>query len=234
MPDRPSDLARLVRRRIAEAGDASRAPRMQTYMKSAMPYRGVTAVPLRAICRTAYAELPLSDRAEWEACVRLLWDEAAYREERYAALALTSHRAYRQHQDPDTLPLYRHLVVTGAWWDLVDSLASHGVGAVLADYPDQVTPVVRDWAVDEDLWLRRTAILCQLARKERTDEKLLRFVLEANLEGTLHGAEFFVRKAIGWALREHAKTDPAWVRGSVSEHHERLSGLSRREALMHL
>ena len=90
------------------------------------------------------------------------------------------------------------------------------------------------WAVDDDLWLRRTAILAQLKRKDGTDLDLLRLALEQNLEDSLHGREFFIRKALGWALREHAKTDPDWVRAFVAEHEDRLSGLTRREALKHL
>ncbi len=234
MPDAVTNLVRLVRRRIAEVADPERAPRMQAYMKSSMPYRGVSSVPLRALCREVYDAHPLPERATWESCVRELWDGADYREERYAAMALTSHRFYRVHQDPDTLGLYRHLVVSGAWWDFVDSLASHNVGAILAAHPLEVTPTVRAWAADDDLWVRRTAILCQLQRKENTDVDLLRDVLEANLEGSRFGSEFFVRKAVGWALRQHARVDPDWVRTFVARHAERLSGLSRREALKHL
>lgn len=234
MPDPVTELVRLVRRRIAEVADPGRAPRMQAYMRSSMPYRGVTSVPLRALCRKVYDAHPLPDRASWESCVRTLWDDAGYREERYAAMALTSHRLYRAHQDPETLGLYRHLVVSGAWWDFVDSLASHNVGAILATHPLDVTPTMREWAVDDDLWLRRTAILCQLQRKEATDVDLLRATLEVNLEGSRFGSEFFVRKAVGWALRQHARVDPDWVRAFVARHQDRLSGLSRREALKHL
>ncbi|MGN6574768.1 MAG: DNA alkylation repair protein [Nocardioides sp.] len=230
MPDLVDDL----RSRIADAGDPERAPRMQAYMKSALPFRGVSSVPLRAITREVVAAHPLPDRAAWEAAVLELWDGAAYREERYAALAVAGHRLYRAHRDPGSLPLYRHLVVTGAWWDLVDTIAAQHVGEVLGRFPDAVAPVMRSWAEDEDLWLRRTAVLCQLKRKAATDLDLLRFLLEHNLEDSLHGREFFVRKALGWALREHARTDPGWVRAFVAEHDARLSGLTRREALKHL
>ncbi len=94
--------------------------------------------------------------------------------------------------------------------------------------------MVRQWAVDDDLWLRRTAMICQLHRKDDTDVDLLREVLEANLEDSRYGREFFVRKALGWALRQHARVDPDWVRAFVAEHEDDLSGLSRREALKHL
>jgi 3-methyladenine DNA glycosylase AlkD len=234
MPDQAADLVRLVRERIAEAADADRAPQMQAYMRSAMPYRGVTAVPLRTIMKDVLDPHPLADRDAWESCVRELWDAAEFREEKYAALAVASHRSYRAYQDPATIPLYRHLVVSGAWWDLVDTVATRSIGGVLGGYRDDVTQTIRDWSVDDDMWLRRTAIISQLHHKEQTDLDLLREVIEANLEGSRHGREFFVRKAIGWALRQHARTDPEWVSAFVAAHESQLSGLSRREALKHL
>lgn len=228
------DLVEEVRAGIAAVADPVRAPRMQAYMKSAMPFRGVGADPLRRLCRRLYAAHPLPDRPSWADAVRRLWDEASYREERYAALALARHRHYREFQDPETLRLYRRLVVTGAWWDLVDDLGSHHVGGILATHRPETTPVIREWAVDEDLWLRRTAILCQLQHKEDTDTDLLRHALEQNLEGSLHGREFFIRKACGWALRQHAYVDEDWVREFVQAHGAQISRLTRREALKHL
>ncbi len=223
-----------LRRRLAEAADPERAPRMQAYMKSSMPFRGVSAVPLRKICREVFAEHRLPDRASWEHAVRTLWDDATYREERYAAVSLSEHRFYREHQDPAALALYHHLVVTGAWWDLVDGVAAHQVGRILRGDPDAVTPVVRSWAREDDLWVRRTAVLCQLGSKTDTDTDLLEDVLTANLEGSPYGDRFFIRKAVGWALREFGRTDPAWVRAFVAAHEAELSGLSRREALRNL
>jgi 3-methyladenine DNA glycosylase AlkD len=234
MPDPATELTQRIRSRIAEVADPARAEPMRAYMRSTMPFRGVPAKPLRAVCRAVYDEHRLPDRDSWVRGVRGLWDGASYREERFAALALTTHRHYRAYQDPASLPLYRHLVVTGAWWDFVDTLASHNIGGVLATHRAVVTPTVLAWAVADDLWLRRTAILCQLGHKDDTDPVLLRAALEANLEDSRFGREFFVRKAIGWALRQHARVDPAWVRAFVDGHAEQLSGLSRREALKHL
>jgi 3-methyladenine DNA glycosylase AlkD len=230
----PGLLVRLVRRRIAERADPAKAPQMRAYMKSALPYRGVTSVPLRGLLTEVYDAHPLADRGDWEAAVRELWDDAAYREERYAAMALASDPRYLAHQDPDALELYRHLVVTGAWWDYVDPLASRNVGRILASHRDVVTSLMLTWSAADDLWLRRTAILCQLQHKDGTDLELLSQVVTTNLEGSRYGSEFFVRKAIGWALRQHARTDPDWVRTFVAEHDAGLSLLSRREALKHL
>ena len=191
---------------------------------------------LRALLRPLLADPALAPatRQQWDAAVRALWDAPAYREERYAALALTGHRAAREWQDPQSLSLYRHLVETGAWWDFVDPLAADRVGPILLHHRDSVTPTVRDWAVDDDLWVRRTAILAQLKHRDDTDLALLTEVLDANLEDSLHGREFFVRKAVGWALRQHARTDADWVRAYVDSRAPRLSSLSRREALKHL
>lgn len=223
-----------LRASLAVAAQPCRAPAMQRYMKSSMPFLGLSMGDLRRICREVYARHRLPDEAAWRAAVLEVWEGATHREERYAAIELTGHRLYRAHQTPHALSLYHHLVVSGAWWDLVDGVASGRVGPILRAFPDQVTPVVRAWAVDPDLWLRRTALICQLGSKEETDLDLLRFVLEQNLTGSLHGSDFFIRKAVGWALRQHARIEPEWVRMFVDEHADRVSGLTRREALKHL
>ena len=97
-------------------------------------------------------------------------------------------------------------------------------------HPDEVEPVVRRWIASDDLWLRRLAIICQLDRKADTDLLLLTAAIDAASDSP----EFFLRKAIGWALRQHAKVDPGWVRDFVAEREQVLSGLSQREALKHL
>ncbi len=205
-------------------------------MKSAMPYRGVTSPQLRRLLRPILNDPAhqLATREQWEHTVRALWDEASHREERYAATALSRHRYYRSHQDSDTIPLYRHMIVTGAWWDHVDEIAAHLVGGILLAYPSSEQPRMRDWAHADDLWLRRTAILSQLRFATQTSRPLLEATIEANLLGSPFGSEFFIRKAIGWALRQYARTDPAWVAGYVTQLGDRLAPLSRREATKHL
>ena len=229
-------LVDAVRAALAEVGDPSRAAAQQAYMKSEMPYRGITSPELKALLRPLLADPALipASREGWESAVRGLWDGATYREERYAAIALTGHRTARAWQDPDTLGLYRHLVETGAWWDFVDAVAADRVGPILVRHRGVVTPVMQSYAVDDHLWVRRTAILAQLKHGADTDLVLLTEVLDANLEGSRHGREFFIRKGLGWALRQYARTDPDWVRAYVDSRGTRLSGLSRREALKHL
>ena len=224
-----------VRAALADRGDPARAAQQQAYMKSELPFVGLGAPALKALLRPLLAEHRLVDRALWQDAVQELWDDATHREEWYAAIALLRHRHYRRWLDPDLVPLLDHLVRTGAWWDVVDELAGHVVGQVLLDHRAATTPVVQAWSVDPDsLWIRRTAVLAQLRHGPDTDTDLLEQVLVANLDDTAYGREFFVRKALGWALRQHARTDPAWVRRFVQVHDRRLSGLSRREALKHL
>ncbi len=227
-------LVAAIRGALAAAGDAERAVRQQAYLRSAMPHRGLTAPELRDLLRPILTAHLLGDPRTWEDTARELWDAATHREEWYAALALLRHRHYRGWHGPELLDLYVHLVRTGRWWDVVDEIAGHLVGDVLAADREQVTPVVRTWANDDDLWVRRTSILAQLGHRGATDDELLAAVLVANLEGSRHGSEFFIRKAVGWALRDYARADPAWVLGFVDTHADRLSGLSRREALKHL
>ncbi|MCD4527247.1 DNA alkylation repair protein [Nocardioides sp. cx-173] len=224
------DLVESVRAALAAAGDAERARAQQAYMKSVMPYRGIGAPELRKVLRPPLALYRPASREEWTATVRALWDEAAYREERYAALAVARHRLAREWLDPGSLDLWRHLVVTGAWWDLVDEIAAHLVAPTLRSHRQKVAPVMRAWMTDDHLWLRRTAVLSQLGAKGETDVVLLRDAIEHNLEDR----SFWLRKAIGWALRDYARTDPDWVRAEVARLGDRLSGLSRREALKHL
>ncbi len=242
MDSADSDLVLTVRTALAVAADPARAPAMQAYMKSTMPCLGIAAPTLRSVLRPILAAHPLTDEETWQATVLELWGAAGFREERYAALAVARHRHHREHQQVHTLDLYEHLIRTGAWWDLVDEIAGHLVRDLLMTHREQVTPVMRAWAVSDDLWVRRSAVICQLGAGDRCDQDLLADVIEENLDGStrakparsVYGREFFIRKAVGWALRDHARTDPAWVLAFVTAHGSDLSGLSRREALKHL
>ena len=101
---------------------------------------------------------------------------------------------------------------------------------MLANARKERTPTLREWTTDKDRWKRRTSIIVQLKHKDETDLQLLAYAIEQNLDDK----DFFLRKAIGWALRQYARTDPAWVESFVASHYERLSNLSRREALRNL
>ncbi|MEU0795469.1 DNA alkylation repair protein [Amycolatopsis sp. NPDC005961] len=222
-------LVKAIRTGLAELADPVKAPAMQAYMKSVMPFRGVASPERNVLLKRVLADHILPDRVTYTATVLELWRGAEFREERYAAIALSEHRAYGRWQDPELLPMYEEMIVSGAWWDHVDELAIRRVGPILRADRGRVTPTMLSWAADRDLWRRRTAIICQIGAKEETDTDLL----TRTIEPAIAEPEFFLRKGIGWALRDYAKTSPDWVRSFVDDH-PGLSGLSRREALKHI
>jgi len=203
---------------------------MQAYMKSAMPYLGVAAVPLRQVCRELFKGVAWNDASDWHADVLAIWRGAQFREERYAAIELTGVKAARPFHDLSALPMYEEMIVNGAWWDYVDAIAGQRLWAILQREGEEMKRRMLAWSTDRDMWKRRSAILCQLRAKEQTDLEFL----YACIEPSLDSKEFFLRKAIGWALRQYAWTDPDEVRRYVARHESQLSNLSRREALKNI
>jgi 3-methyladenine DNA glycosylase AlkD len=235
-------LVRTIRLGLADAADPSKAPQMQAYMKSTMPYRGVSSPLLKGVCRGAFKAQPIGSVAEWQRIALELWRGAEFREERYAAILLTQAKAYRHFLTFSSLPMHEEMIVTGAWWDYVDVLASHNLGHILRADARRMKPLMRRWSRDANMWKRRSAILCQLGFKRETDLELLFDCIEPSLlrdatrdatRSTVAG-QFFIRKAIGWALRQYARTDPKAVQRYVKANRERLSPLSVREALKNL
>ncbi len=228
LPYADRDLVAAMRRALEERADAERAPQMQRYMKSEMPYHGVPSPAVKASCREVFAEHPLADYSAWRDTVLAMFRDASHREAWYCAVALAEYRKYRAHaRRRESLALYEELVTGSAWWDVVDTVASHLLGPLHAEHPGWMAEQMRAWATDADIWKRRSAILSQLARKDEADLALLYDCIAPNMDDR----EFFIRKAIGWALRQVAWRDPDEVVRYVEAHRERLSPLSKREAL---
>jgi len=225
-----TDLATTLRAGLAAVADSGQAPGMQAYMKSAMPYLGISAVPMRAVCKAVFAGLSWDDPAAWQRDVLAIWRGARFREERHAAIELTGIRAAKDFQTIEALGLYEEMIVSGAWWDYVDVIATHRLWAIFRHDPAAMKPRMLAWANDDDMWKRRSAILVQIKAKADTDLDLL----YACIEPSFASKEFFLRKAIGWALRQYAWTDPAEISRYVADNAGRLSGLSRREALKNI
>jgi len=203
---------------------------MQRYMKSSMPYHGVPATPMRQICKACFAGQEFKDAGEWRKAVLHIFRNAQFREEWYAAVELCLWRKARPFQTLDALPMYEEMIVGAAWWDIVDTLAGHAVGSLLREYPKPMTREMLAWSRSDNMWKRRASIICQLKLKKSTDLKLL----YACIEPSLVSKEFFLRKAIGWALRQYAWTDAAEIQRYVRANASRLSPLSKREALKNL
>ena len=207
----PDALVGLIRAALKELADPAKAGPMQVYMKSEMPYLGVPAPIRRKDCNQIFRTFKLPDEQSWREAVLDLWRNATYREERYEAIDLCGFRYYDEFQTPDRLPMYEEMIITGAWWDFVDDLAIRRVGTLLGRYPAEMRPHMLGWSTSVDIWKRRTSIICQIKFKEQTDLELL----YACIEPSIGEKEFFLRKAIGWALRAHAWVDPDEVAGSV-------------------
>jgi len=229
-----SSLLLSLRTALSRAGDPSFAVGMQSYMKSAIPCYGCKAAVSRQVFAEVMKDVTFVDGASWASAVATIWDGATHREERYAALYLARSAPGASPWRMDSavaLPLIRALVQSGAWWDYVDDLSSHHLCELFIAHPDVVRPELERWSQGDVLWLRRSAICAQLSCKgAQLDWPLLqRLILPAMSSET-----FWLRKAIGWALRQVARERPADVKSFVKQHYNELSVLSRREALKHL
>jgi 3-methyladenine DNA glycosylase AlkD len=227
-------LVEAIRAALRAHADAEKAPAMQAYMKSAMPFFGVARLVLDRVVVDAVKAQPLSSTAELFTAMAALWRNARHREERYAAIELpTCIGAHRRLIAPALLPLVEEMIVTGAWWDHVDDLSGNVLAELLRAHPDDVKPLLRRWAKGDDMWLRRAAMLCQ--RKLRGadfDAVLFYETVLASIGGkTKFADEFFIRKGIGWALRERSYAAPDEVMAFCREYDAQLSPLTKREAL---
>ena len=220
-------MTSFVAAQLESVANREKAVRMAAYMRTDMAFYGVQKADRKRILRELLRRFPAADRSEYRDQVSALW-RRPNREEKYLAIAVA--RAYPRYVTLSSVPLYRGLIVEGAWWDFVDEIAIHLIGAVLVGQRREMTPRVAVWIDDRDLWLRRTSIICQVGKRNETDEALLFDACSRRMTET----EFFIRKAIGWALRDYARTAPEAVRDFVIEHREQMSGLSFREATKHL
>jgi len=217
-------LTSAIRLALEAAANPANAVQMQKYMKSQTPYRGVNAPAQRKIYAQAVKQYPVKSSDEYQSVIEELWDNGSYREEKYAAFYIADR--YKKFQTLDALDLYRHLIVSGAWWDLVDGVASHLIGNLLQKHTQEMKKVLYAWIEDKDLWIRRTAILAQIRLKNETNWEMLKYFCEK----CLTEESFWIRKAIGWALREYSKTNPSAVRDFVQQNASRMSTVSLREA----
>ncbi|MER5461833.1 DNA alkylation repair protein [Streptomyces sp. NPDC002668] len=225
-----SDLADTVMERLTAVypagADPTRAAEAAAYMKDIAPHLGIYTSARRALSRTVLQGTPRPDEADCTAIALRCWELP---EREYQYFAVDYLRRYVGRCSSGFLPVVRRLVVNLSWWDTVDALASHVVGPlVTAD--TELKSAMDTWIDDDNLWVARTALLHQLRYKDATDtERLFRYCLTR-----ADDPDFFIRKAIGWCLREYAKTDPDAVRDFVDGARDRLSPLSVREATKHL
>lgn len=196
---------------------------MKAYMKNKFEFLGVKT-PARRKLAKAFFKQQTDSVVDWN-FINEAWNNL-YRELQYAALDYLESR--KKLLTPSDLPRLKKLAQTKSWWDTIDFL-DRLVGSIIARFPE-TKEIILAWSCDEDIWLRRLAINHQLLRKEETDIELLEKILVNNLAQS----EFFINKAIGWALRDYSKTNPDWVRAFIERHQTEMAALSIREGSKYL
>jgi len=205
-----------------EHADPGKAAQMNAYMKGRFEYLGLPTPLRRELTKQFFKENGLPGLQEVIPLVESCW-EMPHREYKYFALELLV--KMKKQLGHDAIYLYEKLIPDQGWWDTVDLIAPTLVGYHLLQYPGERAAYVNKWINSGNIWLQRSAILFQLKYRSGTDTRLLTSVILRLKDSK----EFFIRKAIGWILREYSKTDPDFVVRFVQS--QDLSGLSHREAL---
>ncbi|WP_416828566.1 DNA alkylation repair protein [Ectobacillus polymachus] len=198
---------------------------MKRYMKNQFPFLGVRAPERKELLKSFLSTRPKPLAAELPIIIRSLW---GLPEREFTYIALDILEKNKKCLDSSFLPLLEEMIITNSWWDTVDYIASRLIGPIFSAHPDLIESFIHEWMHSENIWLQRTCILFQLKYKEKTNETLLFSIIEKLTDQK----EFFIQKAIGWALREYAKTNEASVLQFVKTHS--LAPLSKREALKHI
>ena len=200
------------------------AQKMSKYMLNKFEYIGIKTPERREIFKNFFKEYKNEEKIDWE-FVNKCW-ENKYREFQYIAADYLKNM--KDKLTIDDIPKLKQLILKKSWWDTIDNL-DMTIGA-LALKDSNVNKILLEWSLDENIWLRRIAIDHQLLRKEKTNTELLEKILKNNLGQ----AEFFINKAIGWALRDYSKTNPEWVKNFIEENKENMAKLSIKEASKYL
>ena len=193
-------------------------------MLNKFEYIGIKTPERRKIFKNFFKEYKNEEKIDWE-FVNKCW-ENKYREFQYIGADYLKNM--KDKLTIDDIPKFKRLILKKSWWDTIDNL-DMTIGA-LALKDSNVNKILLEWSLDENIWLRRIAIDHQLLRKEKTDIELLEKILKNNLEQT----EFFINKAIGWALRDYSKTNPEWVKNFIEKNRENMAKLSIKEASKYL
>ena len=200
------------------------AQKMSKYMLNKFEYIGIKTPERRKIFKNFFKEYKNEEKIDWE-FVNKCW-ENKYREFQYVVADYLKNM--KDKLTIDDIPKFKRLILEKSWWDTIDNL-DMTIGA-LALKDSNVNKILLEWSIDENIWLRRIAIDHQLLRKEKTNTELLEKILKNNLGQ----AEFFINKAIGWALRDYSKTNPEWVKNFIEKNRENMAKLSIKEASKYL
>ncbi|MBE0640321.1 MAG: DNA alkylation repair protein [Bacteroidales bacterium] len=215
-------MVEMLKARFEVLSDPEKAHWQKAYLRNQFDFFGTDRIEQEVVRKEFFAEFGMPDQHETEAFIRELW-ELPQREFQYFGLFLIEKVIKKV--EKDFISLLEYMITTKSWWDTVDMIATHHVGVLFRRFPELIPVYVTKWMDSENLWLERTALLFQLKYKDKTNTALL-FDLIHQLAGH---KDFFIRKAIGWALREYSKTSPEAVIHFLNNID--LSPLSTREAL---
>jgi 3-methyladenine DNA glycosylase AlkD len=219
-----SDYLLPLQKLFLQHANATNAAGAKAYMLNQFEYYGIKMAERRKLCKDFIKNHPLSSVAETEKIVKQAW-QLPEREWQYFAIELLAH--YKKQWKLSTIKTIEYCITHKSWWDTVDAISDAWAGEYFKLFPQQIKTVTATWNASENMWLQRSSLLFQKKYKQQTDTKLL----AKYIQHLSSSNEFFIRKAIGWILREYAKTNPTWVKDFVEANE--LSPLSRREALKH-
>jgi 3-methyladenine DNA glycosylase AlkD len=219
--------AAAIERRLRAIGTPERAEAEKRYLKSDLVHLGATVWQIRREARALAKEHPDLSHDELVELVEELWAKPVHERRMTATFLL---EAYPELVGPSDLALLERLVRESKTWALVDGLAGDVMGALLVRHPEAASELDR-WAADDDFWVRRAALLAQI-EPLRAGAPFDRFARYA--DAMLEEKEFFIRKAIGWVLRETGKTRGDEVFAWLAPRKDRVSGVTMREAVKYL
>ncbi len=218
-----SSAIKELQRSLSEEGNNDFAIRMAQYMKNHFPFFGIQSTPRRQISNQWLKKYPINSESDTLSLLKVLWKKDQ-REFQYIGSDIA--KKNKNKLTPKSIPTLEFCIRNKSWWDTVDAIAAHPIGAVVKNYPELLSLMDR-WIEDENMWIRRTALLYQLQYKDHTDQDRLFHYCELRMDES----EFFIRKAIGWVLRQYSYIDPDSVIDFVDKWDGRLSNLSKREGL---
>lgn len=219
-----NEITKIIVDKLKGNANAVDAVQMQKYMKTSMPFYGVKSPIQNEIVSEIKKSFLISNQEEYNAIITHIW-ELPHREEKYISIKLA--RKWKKYITLDALNVYEKMIREGEWWDFIDPISVGLIGILLMKNRSKMSHILDKWIEDENLWIRRSAILAHLKHKENMDQdKLFNYCLQC-----AHEKEFFIQKAIGWVLREYSKTEPEIVLSFIEDNASVLSNLSKREGM---
>jgi 3-methyladenine DNA glycosylase AlkD len=219
-------ITTTIHTQLLAKANANNAKSMKAYMLNQFEFLGVKTPDRRAISKTVFKQNIVNTSHELSTLVKELW---AFNQREWQYIAIECLAYYKKLWQPQTISLIQYLLTTKSWWDTVDAIASYILSDYFKKFPELII-TTEAWNTSNNMWLQRSSIMFQKAWKKQTNIQLLsQYILRHACS-----KEFFIQKAIGWALREYSKTNPKWVLNFIEQHKSLLSTLSYKEGIRNI